>query len=141
MNAAEVFRRFPVDLAYQFGSSVEGRRGPMGDLDLAVCLSPSVNRSEYLKLKVELLRALDPVFPEGPVDLVLLNEAGPLLRHEVLRGGKLLFQRDQDTRIALEKRVMQEYLDTAYLRRLHSRALLARLKDGALGDPTRVYFL
>lgn len=141
MDASTVFQQFPVELAYQFGSSVQGRTGPMSDLDVAVLASPSVKQEEYLKLQVDLLCALDAVFPASPVDLVLLNQAAPLLCYEVIREGRLLFAKDEPIRIAFEQRVLQEYLDTAYLRRVQYQALLARLEDGALGDPSRVYFI
>ncbi len=141
MDAADLFRQFPVKLAYQFGSSVRGKIGPMSDLDVAVLLDAGVKESDYLGLKLELLRALDPVFDYRPVDLVLLNRAGPLLCHEVIREGRILFAVDDDTRVAFEEKVLREYLDTAYLRRVHYQALLARLKEGALGDPSRVFFI
>lgn len=137
---AAVCRQFPIVLAYQFGSSVRGRPGPMSDVDLAVLFAPAVKASEYLGLQLELLRALDPVFDYAPVDLVVLNRAGPLLRDAVI-GGRLLYARDPEIRLAFEQATRRDYLDTAYLRRVHAQALLARLKEGALGDPSRVYFV
>lgn len=141
MDAASLFQQFPVALAYQFGSSVRGRPGPMSDLDLAVLVKPEVPESEYLGLQLKLLRALDPVFDYQPVDLVLLNRASPLLCREAIAQGRLLYAVDAAARLAFEQAVRRDYFDTAYLRRVHTRALLARLKDGALGDPTRVYFV
>ncbi|MBI3318904.1 MAG: nucleotidyltransferase domain-containing protein [Candidatus Omnitrophica bacterium] len=141
MKAGEVFQKFPVELAYQFGSSVQGKTGPMSDIDVAVLLDPSVKEEEYFAIQLELLRALDPVFDYRTVDLVLLNRAGPLLRYEVLCGGRLLFCREEQTRVEFEQRVLSDYFDTAHLRRVQYQALLARLNDGALGDPSRVYFI
>lgn len=141
MDAASVFQRFPVVLAYQFGSSVRGRPGPMSDRDVAVLAAPDVPESDYLRLQLELLRALDPVFDYQPVDLVLLNRASPLLRREAIARGRLLYAADAAARLAFEQAVRRDYFDTAYLRRVHAQALLARLKDGALGDPSRSYFV
>lgn len=141
MNVATVFQRFPVELGYQFGSSSTGKTGPMSDIDVAVLVSPTVPASDYLRLQIELLRALDPVFDFQPVDLVLLNQAGPLLRYEVVKARCLLYAREEATRIAFEERVLRDYLDTKHLRQVHTQALLARLKDGAFGDRSRVYFV
>lgn len=52
------------------------------------------------------------------VDLVVLNEAPPLLAHEAIRDGQRLVCVDEDERVRFETRAIAKYLDTAHLRRI-----------------------
>jgi predicted nucleotidyltransferase len=141
MEIVAVLQQFPVVVAYQFGSSVQGRGGPMSDLDLAVLVTPETPEQRYLRLQMEILLALDPVTGYAPVDLVVLNRASPLLQHEVIATGRVLYARSEADRRAFVEAVRRAYWDTAYLRRVQYAALRARLNAGALGDPSRVYFV
>ena len=60
------------------------------------------------------------------VDLVVLNEAPPLLTHEVIRAGLVIVCRDDDERVDFETRATARYLDTAYLRRVQHHYLRER---------------
>ena len=60
------------------------------------------------------------------VDLVVLNEAPPLLTHEVIRAGLLIVCRDEDERVRFQTRATSRYLDTAYLRRVQYAYLRER---------------
>jgi hypothetical protein len=64
------------------------------------------------------------VFQSNAVDVVILNDAPPLLAYEgVIRSGRLLFEKDKLARIQFEVRAFQEYLDTAPLRKVQNRYL------------------
>ncbi len=64
------------------------------------------------------------VFGSNKVDVVILNDAPPLLTYEgVIQGGRLLFEQDRLVRIRFEVRTFQEYVDTAPLREVQSRYL------------------
>jgi hypothetical protein len=45
------------------------------------------------------------------VDLVILNDSPPLLKHQVIKYGRILYLRDEEARITLEARAQSEYLD------------------------------
>jgi predicted nucleotidyltransferase len=97
---------------YGFGSRAEGTASASSDVDVAVLLDRALDLAEELRLRstvVEELRRDD-------VDLVVLNQAPPLLCYEVLAHGKLLFSRDEELLQEFEERTLREYFDTSYLR-------------------------
>jgi predicted nucleotidyltransferase len=120
-----------VDCAWLFGSQARGEAGPLSDVDVAVLLAPSVAAEARLDIAAALVEALERRC--GRVDLVLLEEASPALRHRVFRDGILLFERDPRRRVAFEVRAIQEYLDFQPLADIYDRALLARAAGGRLG--------
>lgn len=60
----------------------------------------------YLHLVDELSKILG-----NDVDLIILNRAPPLLKHQVIKHGKLVYCRDEKSRIEFEARAQDEYLD------------------------------
>ena len=71
----DIAQRHGIVLALRFGSSVTGRVHPNSDVDIAILL----NRSAIsLREHADLLQDLQSLFPEGEVDLALINHADPL---------------------------------------------------------------
>ncbi len=95
-------------LAYLFGSQVEGRVGPMSDLDLAVLVDLGVDRQRFqADLTHELVQALE----SDRVDVVLLNRAPIELAYAVVAHGKIVYERDAATRVEYEADVLSRYAD------------------------------
>lgn len=120
-----------VDCAWLFGSVARGEAGPLSDVDVAVLLDAAVPPETRMDIAAALVEALERCC--GRVDLVLLEEASPALRHRVFREGLLLFERDVRRRVAFETRGIQEYLDFQPLAEIYDRALIARAAEGRLG--------
>ncbi|HEY9420039.1 MAG TPA: nucleotidyltransferase domain-containing protein [Thermoanaerobaculia bacterium] len=120
-----------VDCAWLFGSAARGEAGPLSDVDVAVLLSPSVAPQKRLAVAAALWEDLERRCPR--VDLVILEEAPPALRHRVFRDGILLVERDERRRVAFESRAIQEYLDFQHLAEIYDRSLIARAAEGRLG--------
>lgn len=99
---------------YVFGSVARGETGPMSDVDLAVLTDRKVTLDEELELRAVAAEELH----RNDVDLVILADAPPVLRHEVIAAGRRLFTRDEITADAFEERSIHEYLDTAWIRRV-----------------------
>jgi predicted nucleotidyltransferase len=98
--------------ALLFGSQAAGRAGPLSDVDVAVWLDPSLSDSERFRLRLELIGHAAGALRTNEVDLVVLNDASPLLRHRALRSGVRLLDRDPVARVRLESRAVSDYLDT-----------------------------
>jgi predicted nucleotidyltransferase len=80
-----------VTSAYLFGSAVEGRSHRESDVDLAVLLAwaSHTTAAERFDAGIRLAGALQAALG-CPVDLVVLNDAPPLLgRHAVTRGRRI----------------------------------------------------
>ncbi len=115
-----------VQFAYLFGSRARGQHRPDSDVDLAVAISdapPDAYRQLVRRLSVD-----------GDLHLTLLHEAPPLLRYNVLRDGKLVFERDAAARIRFQVRTMSEYLDMLPGQERLVQAQKARLKAGNYSD-------
>ena len=117
-----------VKFAYLFGSVATGKAGPLSDLDLAVYLD---QRVDFFNHRLSLMEALAKVLKTEEFDLVVLNDAPIVLKHEVISDGVIL-KEDRHRRVMFETEVLREYLDTAYLREVQFSYLkekLTRLQD------------
>jgi predicted nucleotidyltransferase len=74
--------------AYVFGSLVDGRANRQSDADLGVLLDRAVYPDEAVRFDAQLvLRShLSPAAVGREVDLVVLNDAPPLLGRRIVRG-------------------------------------------------------
>jgi predicted nucleotidyltransferase len=127
------FRQYPITLVYLFGSRGAGRARADSDIDIAVLLKETPGSEGRASLKMDLLDGLSRLYRSDQIDLVILNEAPPLLAHEVLQKGILLYCTDEDVRIEFQVRTVREYEDTAQLRKIQFEAMITRLKQGTFG--------
>ncbi len=104
-----------ITFAYVFGSHAKGTERPNSDVDIAIYLKKPMDAYECLDLKMQLTEALNL-----EVDLVVLNHATPLVKHQIHKNHLLLFGRDRgvETRYKIktlfEYDDMKKYLDLAY---------------------------
>ncbi len=108
---AQVDRYDDIVLAFLFGSAAAGRVTPASDLDIALLFreTPSRERVEDIRAGLEQATGRE-------VDLVLLNDASPIIRMQVLKKGIPLVRRGR----AYEEfftRTVNEYEDLKYQRR------------------------
>jgi len=132
---AAALERDGVVAAMLFGSQALGSAGPLSDVDIAVWADPGLDRAERFDLRLELIGAATVALRTEEVDLVVLNDAPPLLRHRALRDSVRLVNRDPRCRIRLETRAILDYLDTKPLREVLGAAALSRLSEGRFGRP------
>ena len=133
-RATEVFADRPeVILAYLFGSHARGRPTPISDIDFAVLLSDTVSGEKYLDYQIALMQSLAPIFRSDEVDVLILNQAPPLLAYKVIVEGKILVCRDEVARIRFRVRATQRYLDTKPMRKVQADATARRIREGRFG--------
>ena len=120
----DAFIRHGVVLAYLFGSQAEGTARPSSDVDFAVLLPPGTPREQFFDKRLGLINAVMDVLHTSKVDLVILNEATPLLMHQVVKFGRVLYE-DPVTQPAIDFYVYSaaRYSDTAPTRKLAYRYL------------------
>ncbi len=134
--AVRVCTNAGAELVYLFGSQLRGKAWAESDVDVAVLLGPSVPKERYGAVRAQLISELMSVFGSNEVDVVTLNQAPPLLTYEgVIRGGRLLFEKDRLARIQFEVRAFQEYVDTASLREIQNRYLKEAIRVRAATLP------
>jgi predicted nucleotidyltransferase len=115
------------------GSQASGSAGPLSDVDLAVWLLPEMRRGQRHDLALALRDAASEALGTPEVDLVVLNDASPLMRHRAMQTGVRLVERERAHRIRLETRGLLDYLDTAPLRATLADGVRRRIKEGRFG--------
>lgn len=131
--AAFLARQHDVVAAYLFGSFAADRATARSDVDVAVLLRDDLEPPGFIERRLELARRLER-FAEGPVDVLVLNDAPPVLRHQVLRTGRLLYEGDREARVDFEVRTGKIYADLRPMREFFHRALFQEIREGRLGE-------
>ena len=121
-----------VSFAYLFGSYARGQAGPLSDIDVAVHLKGSSDKSRCYERRLTLIGDLMGVLETNEVDVVILNETPPALNYRVFRDGVLLACQDRQTRIEFQARTVSEYLDFLPIIERHGRAILEAARKGKL---------
>ena len=92
--------------AWAFGSAVDGRVAPGSDVDVGVWFEARPTFEQQF----DLVARLQEVLGVDEVDLVVLNDANPILRFEVI-SGRSLFCRDKSRRAGFASLTAREYED------------------------------
>lgn len=115
------------------GSQATGTAGRLSDVDVGVWSDPSLTAQDRGALRLELTDAAVRALDTPEVDLVMLNDAAPLMRHRAMSEGRRILDRDPRQRVRLETRALLDYLDTAPLRATLATARRRRIADGSFG--------
>jgi uncharacterized protein len=126
-------RQPDVRLAYLFGSQAQGCAHALSDVDVAVLLAAQLSPLEQSRARLRLMGELMALLQREDVDLVVLNQASLLLRHRVLRDGRLLFANDDRERVRFAAETYRRYLDYRYMYDMLDEAMFARLREGRFG--------
>ena len=112
--------------AFLFGSYAKGKEKPSSDIDVALLLSETKSiEFSTLQLAAKLEKTLG-----NRVDVVILNSAGELLKFQVRRDGKLIFERSSKKRKQFEVKSRKLYDDFLYLHRNYAKKVLYGGKNG-----------
>jgi predicted nucleotidyltransferase len=126
----ELFARQGVILAYLFGSQATEQAGPLSDVDVAVWLGPDVPpRQGWGDVQINLMDELARLFEVKRVDVVILNRATPLMAHQVVKYGRIIYEPDPLARIRFEVTAFHRYVDTKPLRKLQHKHLAHRIEE------------
>jgi predicted nucleotidyltransferase len=114
-SLAEIFESEPhVVAAWLFGSVAKARATPFSDVDIAVLLDKDAPAElDRLVLLDRLARRLAEPFgiSEHDVDVEPLNEQGIVFQYEVIRTGRLIYERDLRARRLFAWHAVMRYLD------------------------------
>jgi hypothetical protein len=148
MDSAEALTRVvasvpEVRLAVLFGSAAKGQDRSDSDLDVGVLFAdpdgPACSRSplgrggprDLTALRVALERETGRV-----VDLIQLDSAPPLLRMEIGRHGRVLFEREAGTWSLFRAHAMIDWWDWAPTARMMHETAARRLREEAARGPS-----
>lgn len=119
--------------AMLIGSQARGEAGPLSDVDIAVWHEPDMDWKQSWNLQLSLIGAAQEALKTNEVDLVMLNQAPPLLQHRAIRDALLLVERDRAQRVRFETSALLDYFDTAPLRLARKENLKRQLKEDRFG--------
>jgi len=118
---------FGVVAVYLFGSHAEGRAHRESDLDVGVLLRWDAFPSAGERFEMRLRLAGELAVQRMPVDVIILNDAPPILAARIVTEGQRLFCGDLAAEHAFRRDVQLRAADLVpFLRRL-SRVKLERL--------------
>jgi hypothetical protein len=118
--------------AYLFGSRARGDASAHSDIDVAVHTDgtrPEAPWGYVAEVTADLMAALG----DSAVDVVVLDQAPPLLYHRVLRDGVRLFARDERATTTREGRALSRWCDWVPQLAKIERAAAARRAAGDFG--------
>lgn len=121
-----------VQVAYLFGSQALGCAGPTSDYDFAILLKGN-GKEDFLEKQIYFMKELSDLLHTTKVEVLILNEAPPRIAHQVLKYGKVVFQRNNRARVLFETKTENLYFDYQYFYQVGDKYLLKRLKEGTLG--------
>ena len=108
----KVFRAVPAIAAvYLFGSVARGTAAERSDLDLGLLFVSAREDDERHRRLGDLAARLEAAAAPRVVDLVVLNDQGPVFCHEVLLEGRLIYDGDRQRRIDFESDTIIHALD------------------------------
>jgi predicted nucleotidyltransferase len=99
-------------LAFMFGSAVSERLTEKSDLDIAVLFNSTPDFSLLVTIRDEISECMG-----REIDLVVLNDASPVIRMQVLKNGKLLKSEDTVIYSNFFVKTVKEYDDLKYIRK------------------------
>ena len=109
--AAILAKRDEVLEAYLFGSHAAGLAQPHSDIDVAVYVDERRAVHGGYGYAAELATALIAGLGTNEVDVVVLNQAPPVLYHRVLRDGRRILARDLRATTTREGYALSRYCD------------------------------
>lgn len=118
-------------LVYLFGSTVSGDFHTLSDIDVAILLKNIP--SDPLEYRIFTTTELSKLLDVDKIDIVLLNDAPPRLKFEVVQNGELVYVSNDDARCDFEVHSRQEYFDVKPLLDLQYEYMRKRLKEGKFG--------
>lgn len=114
---------------YLFGSYACETQKDTSDIDIAVFL----NDNDYYVYKVKKKVELENIFKKE-VDIIILNDAPPLLKHQVFEHGKLLKCDDRDFLKEYKIKSLYEYFDYTHVSNIifesNKKRIIEEVQDG-----------
>ena len=122
-----------VSTLYIFGSLGKGKKTGESDIDIAVLIDESKLQRKNFELLKRKYYAASPTFSMRPVDIVILNAVPPFLKHQILKTGRILFDKNRRLRVRFTERAITEYLDYKPVEDICLKAVANRFRRKSIG--------
>lgn len=118
-----------VAAVYVFGAPRTGRAAGAGDPMMGVLFGNPRTPEETTAVQPALLRDFQTLLGAERLDLADLQQAGPLVQFQGIRG-RLVYSADEARRAEFEERAVRDYLDFAYEMRLFNEERAEEVPGG-----------
>jgi predicted nucleotidyltransferase len=115
-NCKDILTRYEeIVFTYIFGTFAQDKMRVDSDIDIAIYLNSKIDIDKYLEIKADLSEIC-----KKEIDLIILNEATPLLKYQIYKNNIPLFTRDKGAetkykiKTLFEYNDMKRYLDLSY---------------------------
>lgn len=125
----QIAKKYKIKLVYLYGSHARGQQTPMSDIDLAVLFEDDLADEKYLDNKLNFGGEIEKAFNLRDVDVRALNNYSPRFRFTVYQEGKLIYTKDEDTRIDFQLKAFHDYQDIKHIYEISDYYLFQRLKS------------
>lgn len=123
---AALLRQHGVDFAYLFGSRARGQETTSSDVDLAIRLPESMRPGARLDEATALGSSLEKLLGLR-VDVLVLNDASPLLRHEAVIRGATILSPGLEQLMRYEKLIRMQFEDFCHIQAIFAQEHRRRL--------------
>jgi uncharacterized protein len=128
-----------VQVAYLFGSQAKGKAHAHSDLDVAVLLEGQPDGAMCTQRRLDVIGDLMSLLHTNDVDVVVLNQADLVLRHQVVAYGKLAYAREHSIAVEFRVRTLNLYMDFAPFLKRMEQAFFQRIREGRFLDGYNPY--
>jgi predicted nucleotidyltransferase len=111
----------------------QDRARPDSDIDIAVLVGRRIPDARALRYRLKLSVELGAALHRSDVQLVILNDASPLLAQRVLSRGALVFERAHAARVRFQVQTASRYADMVPTMERYVRRLKQDVREGRVG--------
>lgn len=120
--------------AYLFGSRALDYAAKKSDLDIGLVVKDT-EKADYRKFYG---RVADQIRgKEVDVRLVAMDDFNPLFAFNVIRPNLCLYQKSEEERIEVEKKIVKVYFDTQHMRNIYHYYLDKSFREGSFGHAVK----
>lgn len=100
-----------IAVAWLFGSAARGTMRSDSDVDVGVVFANGIPGDERERVLTDLASRLEAATAPHPIEVINLEEQGPVFVHRALRDGKRIVVNDEERRVEFEANAIVRYLD------------------------------
>ncbi|MFH2033577.1 MAG: nucleotidyltransferase domain-containing protein [Candidatus Margulisiibacteriota bacterium] len=126
-----LFKKYPIQAVYLFGSRANDKAGTLSDYDFGVLLKENIPQPKYSDIKLKLTVDLVHGLKNDCVDVVILNDAPLLLKYEVIKNRKCLYNTNPAKTAMFLFSTLSLYFDWEHIQSKFSNSLINEVaKEG-----------
>lgn len=127
-------RKYHINAIYLFGSQAEKSATSQSDYDFAVLLDEKIKPKEYGRYQINIISELLSLIKTDRIDLIILNnEKVPLLlKYNVIKQGKLLYEKEKNKRVILEVDISRNWFDWQYFEEMWGDIYIKQMAKGRI---------